>query len=220
VVRYQDIINDVNSKLPLLERWKSVYPLTLYYNEYLEACYGEDASSFMINLAYDVDRIVPGLRIKYDLRCIPGLANFLSLWNNYDLKNKYIYRTTITTLIYDYVYSSSIIPTQRYLSFWSVSPYVSDRYVQTYIKNHVSRPEDIRVLVAPYDDDICSKAWYDNLAPEYELIGDRKPEVFGKIVYLNELEVRCYRYPTSKVIYSLTIDDFRELMKLLPKLSS
>lgn len=218
MVRYQDIINDVNSKLPLLERWKSVYPLTLYYSDYLEACYGSDASSFMINLAYDVDKIIPGLRIKYDLRCIPGLADFLSFWNNYDLKGKYIYRTTSVTLVKDYVYSSSIVPTQRYLSYWSVSPYVSDRYVQLYISNHVARPEDVRVLVAPYDDSICSKVWYDNLAPEYELTADRKPESFGKISYLSELEVRCYEYPTSKVIYSLTIDDFRELMKLLPKL--
>jgi hypothetical protein len=208
----------VNSKLPLLERWKSVYPLTLYYSDYLEACYGSDASSFMINLAYDVDKIIPGLRIKYDLRCIPGLADFLSFWNNYDLKGKYIYRTTSVTLVKDYVYSSSIVPTQRYLSYWSVSPYVSDRYVQLYISNHVARPEDVRVLVAPYDDSICSKVWYDNLAPEYELTADRKPESFGKISYLSELEVRCYEYPTSKVIYSLTIDDFRELMKLLPKL--
>ena len=220
MVRYQDIINDVNSKLPLLERWKSVYPLTLYYREYLEACYGEDASSFMINLAYDVDRIIPGLRIKYDLRCMPGLSDFLSLWNNYDLKNKYIYRTTITTLIYDYVYSSSIIPTQRYLSFWSVSPYVSERYIELYIGRHVSRSQYIRVLVAPFDDSICSKVWYDNLAPEYESTADGKLEAFGNIFYLSELEVRCYRYPVSKVVYSLTTDDFRELMKLLPKLSS
>jgi len=218
VVRYQDIINDVNSKLPLLVRWKSVYPLTVYYREYLEACYGSDASSFMIGLAYDASRIIPGLRIKYDLHCIPGLSDFLSLWNNYDLKNKYIYRTTSITLIYDYVYSSSIIPTQRYLSFWSVSPYVSDKYIEKYISGHVARPEDIRVLVAPYDDNICSKDWYDNLAPEYELIADRKPETFGNIFYLDELEVRCYKYPASKVIYSITIDDFRELMKLLPKL--
>ena len=218
MVRYQDIVNDVISKLPLLEQWRRVYPLTLYYRDYLESCYGEDASSFMIKLAFDVDKIIPGLRIKYDLRCIPGLANFLSLWNNYDLKNKYIYRTTKITLIYDYVYSSSFFSNQRYLSFWSVSPYVSDRYVEKYIKSHVSRPEDIRVLVAPYDDNICSKVWYDNLALEYELIGDSKPEAFGKIIHLNELEVRCYRYPSSKVIYSLTIDDFYELMKLLPKL--
>jgi len=220
VVRYQDIINDVNSKLPLLVRWKSVYPLTLYYRDYLESCYGTDASAFMINLAYDVDRIIPGLHIKYDLRCIPGLSDFLSFWNNYDLKNKYIYRTTSITLIYDYVYSSSIVPTQRYLSFWSVSPYVSDEYIELYIGRHVSRPEDIRVLVAPYDDNICSKVWYDNLAPEYELITNRKPESFGNVFHLHELEVRCYQYPVSKVIYSLTIDDFRELMKLLPKLSS
>ena len=218
MVRYQDIINDVNSKLPLLERWKSVYPLAEYYREYLEACYGADASAFMINLAYDTDKIIPGLHVKYDLRCIPGLADFLSFWNNYDLKNKYIYRTTSITRIKDYVYSVSIVPTQRYLSYWSVSPYVSDRYIELYIGRHVARLEDIRVLVAPYDDNICSKVWYDNFASEYDLITSRKPESFGKIFYLNELEVRCYEYPVSKVIYSLTIDDFRELMKLLPKL--
>jgi len=218
VVWYQDIINDVNSKLPLLVRWKSAYPLTKDYREYLEACYGSDASSFMFNLAYNTDRIIPGLHIKYDLRCMPGLSDFLNLWDNYDLKNKYIYRTTTITLIYDYVYSASFFPTQRYLSFWSVSPHVSDYYVRSYISGHVARPEDIRVLVAPYDDNICSKVWYDNLAPEYELIPGSKPESFGNIFHLDELEVRCYKYPASKVIYSLTIDDFRELMKLLPKL--
>ena len=218
MVRYQDIINDVNSKLPLLVSWKNVYPLAKYYHEYLEACYGSDASSFMINLAYDTDRIIPGLHIKYDLRCIPGLADFLSLWNNYDLKGKYIYRTTRITLIADYVYSASIVPTHRYLSFWSVSPYVSDEFVRLYIGSRVERSKEIRVLVAPYDDDICGKVWYDNLAPEYELITDRKPENFGGISHLHELEVRCYKYPVSKVIYSLTIDDFHELMKLLPKL--
>jgi len=218
VVRYQDIINDVNSKLFLLFKWKSVYPLTVYYSDYLEACYGDNASSFMIDLSLDVDRVIPGLHIKYDLSCIPGLADFLSFWNNYDLKNKYIYRTTSITRVKDYVYSSSIVPTQRYISYWSASPYVSDRYVQLYIGNHVARPEDIRVLVAPYDDNICGKVWYDNLALEYELINDRKPVSFGKLIYLNELEVRCYEYPVSKVIYSLTVDDFRELMKLLPKL--
>jgi len=218
VVRYQDIINDVNSKLPLLVKWKSVYPLAEHYSDYLEACYGRDAFSFMINLAYDVDKIIPGLHIKYDLHCIPGLADFLSLWNNYDLKGKYIYRTTSMALVKDYVYSSSINPIQRSISYWSVSPYVSDKYVQLYIANRVAFPEDIRVLVAPYDDNICSKVWYDNLAPEYDLINDRKPESFGKISYLSELEVRCYEYPVSKVIYSLTIDDFHELMQLLPKL--
>ena len=218
MVRYQDIIDDVNSKLPLLMKWKSVYPLTERYSDYLEACYGDDAFSFMINLAYSVDKIIPGLHIKYDLRCIPGLADFLSLWNNYDLKGKYIYRTTSITLVKDYVYSLSINPIQREISYWSASPYVSDRYVQLYINNHVARPEDIRVLVALYDDSICSKVWYDNLAPENDFIINRKPESFGRIFYLSELEVRCYEYPISKVIYSLTINDFRELMKLLPKL--
>ena len=218
MVRYQDIINDVNSKLPLLVRWKSVYPLAERYTDYLEACYGSDAFSFMFYLAHDADRVVPGLRIKYDLRCIPGLAEFLEFWNNYDLKGKYIYRTTSLTRIGDYVYSLSINPVQRDISYWSVSPYVSDRYMKLYIGNHVARPEDIRVLVAPYDDSICSKVWYDNLSLEYDLIIDRKPESFGKVSYLSELEVRCYQYPTSKVIYALTINDFRELMKLLPKL--
>ena len=218
MVRYQDIINDVNSKLPLLLKWKSVYPLAEHYSSYLEACYGTDASTFMINLSLDIDRVIPGLHIKYDLRCIPGLADFLSFWNNYDLKNKYIYRTTSITRLKDYVYSSSIVPTQRYLSYWSVSPYVSDKYVQLYTGNHVARPEDIRVIVAPYDDNICGKVWYDNFAPEYELINNRKPESFGKLSYLSELEVRCYEYPVSKVIYALTIDDFCELMKFLPKL--
>ena len=217
-MRYQDIINDVNSKLLLLVKWKSVYPLAEYFDRYLRACYGDDAFKFMFDLAYDIDRIIPGLYIKYDLSCMPGLADFLSLWNSYDLKNKYIYRTTSVALISDYVYSSSIFPTQRYISFWSVSPYVSDKYVQSYIQNHVARPEAIRVLVAPYDDNICGKVWYDNFAPEYEIIDRRKPESFGKLSYLNELEVRCYEYPVSKVIYALTIDDFRELMKFLPKL--
>jgi len=218
VVRYQDIINDVNSKLPLLMKWKSVYPLAEHYNDYLEACYGDDAFSFMFYLAQDVDKVIPGLRIKYDLPCIPGLADFLDFWNNYDLKGKYIYRTTTVTRIGDYIYSLSITPIQREISYWSVSPYVSDKYVKLYIENHVTRPEDIRVLVAPYDDDICSKVWYDNLTPELDFVNNRKPKSFGRVSYLNELEVRCYEYPTSKVIYALTIDDFRELMKLLPKL--
>ena len=77
MVRYQDIINDVNSKLPLLERWKSVYPLTLYYRDYLESCYGEDASSFMIKLAFDVIKLFQGYVSNTTFAVYPGLPIFL-----------------------------------------------------------------------------------------------------------------------------------------------
>jgi hypothetical protein len=224
-VRYQDIIEDVNRKLLLLERWYSVYKLAENYDSYLEACYGIHARAFIQNMGYSIKEVAPVKHIIYDLPCMPGLAEFLMMWNSFDLKGMYIYRATTIDYVKDYVVASTpfmIADSEhrnenRFLSYWSVSPYTSDYFVHTYIKVHGLNVNKIRVLVAPYDDAICSKDWYDNFSPEYTVIIDGKPYNFGEIRYLRELEVRCFKYPSSKLIYALTVDDFNELMKYLPK---
>ena len=225
MVWYQDIIEDVNKKIFLLERWSVVYKLTEYYDSYLEACYGSHARAFIQDMGYYAERFTSIKHIIYDLSCMPGLADFLMLWNNFDLKGMYIYRTTTTDYIKDYVQSSTpfmVIDSlhakeNKFISFWSVSPYTSYYFIKKYMDFNKLNVDKIRVLVAPYDDNICSKDWYDNFSPEYTIIVNNKPYNFGEIIYLRELEVRCFKYPSSKVIYSLTVDSFMELMKYLPK---
>jgi len=225
MVRYQDVINDVNSKLFLLDKWLQVYKLTEHYDSYLDACYGGHARVFIQNMGAYAEEIVSTKHIVYDLSCIPGLVEFLRFWNFYDLKGKYIYRTTTVSYIKDYIMASTPFMVANaqdrsingYLSYWSVSPYTSDYFSRRYVKYIGLKSNDIRVLVAPYDDSICSKDWYDNFSPEYTVIINDKPYNFGDLKYLRELEVRCFKYPSSKVIYSLTVDDFNELMKYLPK---
>jgi hypothetical protein len=225
MVWYQDIVEDVNRKLFLLERWYSIYRLTEYYDSYLGACYGKQAVSFIQIMGHMLEEFVSTKHIIYDLSCISGLADFLRLWNSFDLKGMYIYRATTIDYIGDYIRSSTpflVIDSpnpdeNKYISFWSVSPYTSHYFVNKYIQFNKLDVSKIRVLVAPYDDNICSKDWYDNFSSEYTVIIDNKPYNFGKITYLRELEVRCFKYPSSKVIYSLTVDDFNELMKYLPK---
>jgi hypothetical protein len=225
MVRYQDIINDVNSKLFLLDKWLEVYKLAEHYDSYFDACYGSHARAFMQNIGSFAEDFVSTTHIVYDLSCIPGLAEFLRMWNNFDLRGKYIYRTTTVSYIKDYIVASTpfmIVDSEhkqenRFLSYWSVSPYTSNYFIHRYIQYTGVKPNDIRVLVAPYDDAICSKDWYDNISNEYTVVIDGKPYNFGDLKYLRELEVRCFKYPSSKVIYALTIDDFNELMKYLPK---
>jgi len=225
VVRYPDIIADVNKKLFLLEMWSTVYKLAEYYDSYLDACYGAQARSFMQSMGFYAEDFASTKHIIYDLPCIPGLAEFLKVWDNFDLKGMYIYRATTVDYVKDYVLASTpfmIVDSEhknenRFLSYWSVSPYTADYFVDTYIKIKGLDVNKIRVLVAPYDDSICSKDWYDNFGTEYTVIVGNKPYNFGEVKYLRELEVRCFKYPSSKLIYALTVDDFRELMKYLPK---
>jgi len=225
VVRYPDIIEDVNKKIPLLEKWYTVYELARHYDNYLDACYGMQASAFMRTLGSYGEDFVSTKHIIYDLPCVPGLAEFLRVWNNFDLKGMYIYRATTTKYIDYYVRSSTpfmVVDLEHmeensYISFWSVSPYTSDYFVHKYIDDIGLDKSIIRVLVAPYDDAICSKDWYDNLSTEYTVVIGNKPYNFGDMHYLRELEVRCFKYPSSKLIYALTVDDFMELMKYLPK---
>jgi len=225
MVRYQDIINDVNSKLFLLDKWLEVYKLAEHYDSYLDACYGGHARAFMQNVGSFAEDFVSITHIVYDLSCIPGLAEFLRLWNSYDLRGKYIYRTTTVSYIKDYIVASTPFMVanaqdtsiNRYLSYWSVSLYTSNYFIRRYISYTNVKSDDIRVLVAPYDYTICGKDWYDNISPEYTVVIDNKPYNFGDLKYLRELEVRCFNYPSSKLVYSLTVDDFNELMKYLPK---
>lgn len=225
MVRYQDIINDVNSKLFLLDKWLEVYRLAEHYDSYFDACYGGHARAFMQNVGSNGEEFVSTTHIVYDLSCIPGLAEFLRFWNSYDLRGKYIYRATTVSYIKDYVIASTpfmVANTQdtsinRYLSYWSVSPYTSNYFIRRYISYTGVKSDDIRVLVAPYDDVICGKDWYDNISPEYTVVIGGKPYNFGDLKYLRELEVRCFNYSSSKLVYSLTVDDFNELMKYLPK---
>jgi len=225
VVRYPDIIADVNKKLFLLEMWSTVYKLAEYYDSYLDACYGVHARNFMQIMGSYGEDFASTKHIIYDLPCIPGLAGFLRVWNNFDLRGMYIYRTTTVDYVKDYVMSSTpfmIVDSEhknenRFLSYWSVSPYTANYFVHNYIKVKGLDVNKIRVLVAPYDDSICSKDWYDNINPEYTVVIDGKPYNFGELWYLRELEVRCFKYPSSKLIYALTVDDFNELMSYLPK---
>jgi len=225
LVRYQDIIDDVNKKIFLLEKWNSVYKLTAHYEDYLNACYGHDVGSFIRNMSSYAEDLVSTSHIVYDLSCIPGLTEFLRLWNSFDLKGTYIYRATTTDYIEDYVMSSTsfmVVNSENreeneFLSYWSISPYTSNYFVDVYIGFHNIEFDKVRVLVAPYNDNICSKDWYDNFTFEYTVVINNKPYNFGDMHYLRELEVRCFKYPISDIIYSLTVDEFRELMKYLPK---
>jgi hypothetical protein len=225
MVRYPDIIEDVNKKIPLLEKWYTVYKLAEHYNSYLDACYGIQARGFMQVFGAYAEELASTKHVVYDLPCIPGLAEFLRVWNNFDLRGMYIYRATTVDYIDYYVRSSTpfmIVDLEHksessFISYWSVSPYTSDYFVHKYIEYNRLDKRVIRVLVAPYDDSICSKDWYDNISTEYTVIVYNKPYNFGELQYLRELEVRCFKYPSSKLIYALTVDDFMELMKYLPK---
>ncbi|AOS58417.1 conserved lipothrixviral protein [Sulfolobus islandicus filamentous virus 2] len=224
MVRYQDIIDDFYSKLFLLEQWKKVYPLTEYYDVYLDACYGHKVRSFIQILGQELEQEASTIHIEYDLPCIPGLAEFLRGWNNFDLRGKYIYRATTKRYLDEYVLASTPFMIvnkpykneNKYLSYWSVSPYTSNYFVRAYVERFGVNPKEIFVLVTPYDDNICSKDWYSNFTPEYTIIQDGKPINFGNIRYLRELEVRCFKYPVSRLIYQLPYSDFLSLMKLLP----
>ena len=225
MVRYPDIIEDVNKKIPLLDMWSTVYKLAEHYDNYIEACYGIQARGFMQSVGVDAEEFRSTKHIIYDLPCIPGLAEFLRVWNNFDLKGMYIYRATTVDYIDYYVRSSTpfmVVDLEHmhensYISFWSVSPYTADYFVHKYIDVNGLDARVIRVLVAPYDDAICSKDWYDNISTEYTVVIGNKPYNFGELQYLRELEVRCFKYPTGKLIYALTVDDFMDLMKYLPK---
>ena len=225
MVRYPDIVEDVNKKISLLDRWYTVYRLVEHYDSYLDACYGGHARVLMQLVGSFAKDIASTKHIVYDLSCMPGLAEFLRIWNNFDLKGMYIYRATTVDYIDYYVRSSMpfmIIDSEHkrensFISYWSISPYTSDYFVHKYIEYNRLDASLIRVLVAPYDDAICSKDWYDNISTEYTVIINGKPYNFGELQYLRELEVRCFKYPSSKLVYALTYDDFMELMKYLPK---
>jgi len=225
VVRYPDVIEDVNKKIALLEKWYVAYRLAEHYDSYLDACYGIQARGFIQALGSWAEDFVSTKHIVYDLPCMPGLAEFLRMWNNFDLRGMYIYRATTTSYVNYYVESSTpfmVIDIRHMhennlISFWSVRPYTSDYFVHKYVDDYGIDKKIVRVLVAPYDDAICSKDWYDNFSTEYTVIENDKPYNFGMMSYLRELEVCCFKYPSSRLVYALTYDDFMELMKYLPK---
>jgi len=217
----REIISDVSLKLNLLSKWKYVYPLAEYYDAFLDSCYTGKVRSFIYLVAIRLSVMDSTKHIAYDLPCIPGLADFLRLWNNYNLNGRLIYRATTASLIDDYVRSRSGVSLVggdgNLLSFWSVSPYTSHYFVVSYVKRFHGNPHDIRVLVMEYDDSLCSKDWYDNFTSEYSVYSNGKLYNLGYIRYLRELEVRCYRVHTSSVKYTLTYDEFNQVLKYLPK---
>jgi len=217
----REIISDVSLKLNLLSKWKYVYPLTEYYDSFLESCYGGKLRSFIYLVGTRLSVMDSTKHITYDLPCIPGLADFLRLWNSYNLNGTLIYRATTALLIDDYVRSRNMVflagGHNNLLSFWSVSPYTSYYFAVRYIELLHGNPHDVRVLVMQYDDSLCSKDWYDNFTPEYSVYSNGKLYNFGYIHYLRELEVRCYAVRTSSVKYALTYDEFNEVFKYLPK---
>jgi len=225
MVRYQDVIEDVDKKIPLLDKWYVVYKLAEHYEGYLHACYGLQTVNFIYTVGHYAYDFVSTKQIAYDLPCMPGLADFLRLWNSYDLKSTYIYRATTLDYIDYYIKSDTPfmvvdpehMSENNLISYWSVSPYTSDYFIRKYIHALHLDASSIRVLIAPYDDSICSKDWYDNFSTEYTIIDGEKPYNFGAMQYLRELEVRCFKYPSDRLIYALTVDDFMELMKYLPK---
>jgi len=217
----REIISDVSLKLNLLSKWKYVYPLTEYYDSFLDSCYTGKVRSFIylvgiyLSIKYNTRHVI------YDLPCIPGLADFLRFWNNYNLNGRLIYRATTASLIDDYVRSRSGVSLSggddSLLSFWSVSPYTAHYFAVRYTERFHGNPRDVRVLVMEYNDSLCSKDWYDNFTPEYSVYSNGKLYNFGDIRYLRELEVRCYAVRTSSVKYALTYDEFNEVFKYLPK---
>ena len=217
----REIISDVSLKLNLLSKWKYVYPLAEYYDAFLDSCYTGKVRSFIYLVAIRLSVMDSTKHITYDLPCIPGLADFLRLWNNYNLNGRLIYRATTTSLIDDYVRSRSGVSLVggdgNLLSFWSVSPYTSHYFVVRYVERFHGNPRDVRVLVMDYDDSLCSKDWYDNFTSEYSVYSNGKLYNLGYIRYLRELEVRCYRVRTSSVKYTLTYDEFNQVFKYLPK---
>jgi len=217
----REIISDVSLKLDLLSKWKYVYPLAEDYDAFLDSCYTGKVRSFIYLVGTFLSRMDSTRHITYDLSCIPGLADFLRLWNNYNLNGRLIYRATTASLIDDYVRSRSGVSLaggdDNLLSFWSVSPYTSHYFAVRYIERFHGNPRDVRVLVMEYDDSLCAKDWYDNFTPEYSVYSNGKLYNFGYIRYLRELEVRCYAVRTSSVKYALTYDEFNEVFKYLPK---
>jgi hypothetical protein len=225
MVQYQDIIEDVNRKTFLLDKWHAVYKLAEHYEGYLHACYGSQAINFIYTVGHYANEFYSIKHFVYDLPCMLGLADFLRLWNSYDLKGMYIYRATTVDYIDYYITSDTPfmvadpehMSENRLISYWSVSPYTSDYFIRKYMRAFRLDASSIRVLVTYYDDAICSKDWYDNFSTEYTIIEGDKPYNFGAMQYLRELEVRCFKYPSSRLVYVLTVDDFMELMKYLPK---
>ena len=217
----REIISDVSLKLNLLSKWKYVYPLAEYYDAFLDSCYTGKVRSFIYLVSTRLSVMDSTKHITYDLPCIPGLADFLRLWNNYNLNGRLIYRATTASLIDDYVRSKSVVSLaggdNNLLSFWSVSPYTSHYFVVRYVERFHGNPRDVRVLVMDYDDSLCSKDWYDNFTSEYSVYSNGKLYNLGYIRYLRELEVRCYRVRTSSVKYTLTYDEFNQVFKYLPK---
>jgi len=217
----REIISDVSLKLNLLSKWKYVYPLAEYYDAFLDSCYTGKVRSFIYLVSTRLSVMDSTKHITYDLPCIPGLADFLRLWNNYNLNGRLIYRATTASLIDDYVRSKSVVSLaggdNNLLSFWSVSPYTSHYFVVRYVERFHGNPRDVRVLVMDYDDSLCSKDWYDNFTSEYSVYSNGKLYNLGYIRYLRELEVRCYRVRTSSVKYTLTYDEFNQVFKHLPK---
>ena len=217
----REIISDVSLKLNLLSKWKYVYPLAEYYDAFLDSCYTGKVRSFIYLVSTRLSVMDSTKHITYDLPCIPGLADFLRLWNNYNLNGRLIYRATTASLIDDYVRSKSVVSLaggdNNLLSFWSVSPYTSYYFVVRYVERFHGNPRDVRVLVMDYDDSLCSKDWYDNFTSEYSVYSNGKLYNLGYIRYLRELEVRCYRVRTSSVKYTLTYDEFNQVFKYLPK---
>lgn len=217
----REIISDVSLKLNLLSKWKYVYPLAEYYDAFLDSCYTGKVRSFIYLVSTRLSVMDSTKHITYDLPCIPGLADFLRLWNNYNLNGRLIYRATTASLIDDYVRSKSVVSLaggdNNLLSFWSVSPYTSHYFVVRYVERFHGNPRDVRVLVMEYDDSLCSKDWYDNFTSEYSVYSNGKLYNLGYIRYLRELEVRCYRVRTSSVKYTLTYDEFNQVLKYLPK---
>jgi len=217
----REIISDVSLKLNLLSKWKYVYPLAEYYDAFLDSCYTGKVRSFIYLVSTRLSVMDSTKHIAYDLPCIPGLADFLRLWNNYNLNGRLIYRATTASLIDGYVRSKSVVSLaggdNNLLSFWSVSPYTSHYFVVRYVERFHGDPRDVRVLVMEYDNSLCAKDWYDNFTSEYSVYSNGKLYNLGYIRYLRELEVRCYRVRTSSVKYTLTYDEFNQVFNHLPK---
>ena len=210
-----DVTYDIMLKTPFM---KKVYSLFYYYHS-LNIMIPSDIYTVANDTFYDL--IQKGLESgtpylpKFDLYALKEIYDIISQWNSISLNGTLIYRGTsqdyLDKLETDYLTSGGIVRTlfakNNEISYWSYFP--ASALLFSAMNYHPI------LLVAEYDRNICSPDDYFLIDGELTGIINDRIYNYGSILYLREMEIRCYKFPVSKIKYVIKGKDLIDMYKML-----
>jgi hypothetical protein len=210
-----EVKTDVLVKTPFM---KKIYALRSVYHGLMlaipEYVYSSTQSVFETLIRKGLTSGTP-YTPRFDFEKIREVYEVISQWNSLKLNGSLIYRGTsnvhYSSISEDYLTSAGVVgvingeaKNLTYFSYFPASALI-----------FAGMNYDPIIIVAEYDPDYCSPDNYFLIDQEISGLVNDKIYNYGAVRFLREMEIRCYKYPKSKIKYVLHKDDLKKLFKMV-----